>query len=296
MDTDRTATDLVTIADNIVGVCQRRTGVLVEGIQELGFWRREGVVHGSPCGVPQCDISRLGGLCGRLKERRIHNPQERPLAVLDKAGTVTDLNTGSAQQSTRLFSFTGGEEDAVPGVGAGCCSKTCTFLISDILRNRTSQFAVFLHEYIGQALRTALLCPFLPCIQGAARLRSTAGHHHGTHVGSLKHTERGVGKVIGKFGQLKTKTQIWLVGTVFLHRFGIGHTANRTGNLHINQVPDSLDNAFAQVNNVVLIYEGCLNIELSELRLTVRTEVLIAVASSNLVVLFNAAHLQELFK
>ena len=209
---------------------------------------------------------------------------------------MTDLNTGSAQQSTRLFSFTGGEEDAVPGVGAGCCSKTCTFLISDVLRNRTSQFAVFLHEYIGQTLRTALLCPFLPCVQGAARLRSTAGHHHGTHVGSLKHTERGVGKVIGKFGQLKTKTQIWLVGTVFLHRFGIGHTANRTGNLHINQVPDSLDNAFTQVNNVVLIYEGCLNIELSELRLTVRAEILIAVASSNLVVLLNAAHLQELFK
>ena len=209
---------------------------------------------------------------------------------------MTDLNTGSAQQSTRLFSFTGGEEDAIPGVGAGCCSKTCTFLISDVLRNRAGQFAVFLHEYIGQTLRTALLCPFLPCVQGAARLRSTAGHHHGTHVGSLKHTESGVGKVIGKFGQLKTKTQIWLVGTVFLHRFGIGHTANRTGNLHINQVPDSLDNAFAQVNNIVLIYEGCLNIELSELRLTVRAEVLITVASSNLVVLFNAAHLQELFK
>ena len=296
MDTDRTATDLVTIADNIVGVCQRRTGVLVEGIQELGFWRREGVVHGSPCGVPQCDISRLGGLCGRLEERRIHNPHERPLAVFNKAGAVTDLNTDSAQQSTRLFSFTGGEEDAVPRVGPGCCGKTRAFFIGDVLRNRAGQFAVFLHEDIGQALRTALLCPFLPCIQGAARLRSTAGHHHGTHVGSLKHTERGVGKVIGKFGQLKAKTQIWLVGTVFLHRFGIGHTANRTGNLHINQVPDGLDNAFAQVNNVVLVYEGCLNIELSELRLTVRTEVLIAVASSNLVVLLNAAHLQELFE
>ena len=48
VDTDRAATDLVAVADHVVGIGKRRTRVGVKGLHELGLGRRERVVHGCP--------------------------------------------------------------------------------------------------------------------------------------------------------------------------------------------------------------------------------------------------------
>ena len=205
---------------------------------------------------------------------------------------MTNLNTSSTQQRTGSLSLTSCEEDAVAGLRAGSLSQTSTLSVGNVLSNRTGQLAILLNEDIRQALSSALLSPLLPSVQGTASLRSTAGHHNSTHVRSLEHAESGVLEVLGQLSQLQTKTQVRLVRTVLLHRILVGNALNRAGNLHINQVPHSLNDALAQLNDVFLINERRLNVQLSELRLTVRTEVLITVATSNLVVLLNTAHLQ----
>ena len=209
---------------------------------------------------------------------------------------MTNLNTSSTQQRTGSLSLTSSEEDAVAGLRTGSLSQASTLSVSNVLSHRTGQLAILLNEDISQALSAALLRPLLPSVQGTARLRSTAGHDNSTHVRSLENAESGVLEVLGQLSQLQTKTQVRLVRTVLLHRILVGHALNRAGNLHINQVPHGLNDALAQLNDVFLINERRLNVQLSELRLTVRTEILITVATSNLVVLLNTAHLQQLLE
>ena len=254
------------------------------------------MVHSSPRGVTQSHVTGLSSLSRRLEHGSVNNPHEGPLAVLNQAGTVTNLNTSSTQQRTGSLSLTSSEEDAVTGLRAGSLSQASTLSVSNVLSHRTGQLTVLLNENVSQALSAALLSPLLPSVQGAAGLGCATGHHNGAHVGSLEHAESGVLEVLGQLSQLQTKTQVRLVRTVLLHRILVGHALNRAGNLHINQVPHSLNDALAQLNDVFLINERSLNVQLSELRLTVRTEILVTVAASNLVVLLNTAHLQQLLE
>ena len=296
MNTDRTATNLVTVADNVVSIRQSRTRVGVESIHELGLRGGERVVHSSPRGVTQSHVTGLSSLSRRLEHGSVNNPYEGPLAVLNQAGTVTNLNTSSTQQRTGSLSLTSSEEDAVAGLRTGSLSQASTLSVSNVLSHRTGQLAILLNEDISQALSATLLSPLLPSIQGTARLRSTTGHHNSTHVRSLENAESGVLEVLGQLSQLQAEAQVRLIRTVLLHRILVGHALNRAGNLHINQVPHSLNDALAQLNDVFLINERSLNVQLSELRLTVRAEILVTVAASNLVVLLNTAHLQQLLE
>ena len=66
--------------------------------------------------------------------------------------------------------------------------------------------------------------------------------------------------------------------------------------LDVDQLPESGDDLLAEGDDVFLVHEAGLDVQLGELRLPVRAEVLVPVAAGNLVVLLEAAHLQELLE
>ena len=93
----------------------------------------------------------------------------------------------------------GGEKDAIPRFRTSGCGQTRTLGIGNILGNRAPHFTIFTDGDIGQTFGSAGFGPILPSVEGAARLRSTTGHHHGAHIGVLEYPKRGVFEVFTQF-------------------------------------------------------------------------------------------------
>ena len=184
-----------------------------------------------PRARPDGDVPRGGRIAGRLEQRRVDDPHERPGVGVDHVQAPGDLPTGGAQQCPRRLDRTGREEHAVPGFGADVGSQAVAFGIGEILGHRTGQFAVLADQHIGQSFGPALLGPLLPAIEGPARLRGAARHHHRPDIGRLEHPERGVCEVLGALDQFQPEAQIRLVRTESAHRVGVGHP--RDGARHV---------------------------------------------------------------
>ena len=305
VDADGTAADLVAVAHDVVRVGQGRARVGVEGVRELRLGRGERVVHGGPGARAHGDVARGHGVGRRLEHRRVHDPHERPVGVLrghavtgvgEQPAATADLHAGRTQQRAGLLRLPGGEEHAVARVRAHGGGQPGLLLLGDVLGHRAGQLAVLLDEHVGQALGAALLGPLLPRVEGAAGLGGAARHHDGAHVLVLEHAERGVLEVLGQVRQLEAEAQVRLVRAVLLHRLGVGHAADRRRHVHAHEGPQGLDDLLAEGDHVVLLHEGGLDVQLGELGLTVRAEVLVAVAAGDLVVLLDPAHLQQLLE
>ncbi|MCY1222952.1 hypothetical protein D9M72_350610 [compost metagenome] len=242
------------------------------------------------------DVARGHSGCGGFKHRRIHDPAECPVGGVDQAGAVSDFDAGGTEEGAGRRLLAGGKEDAVSGLGADGVGEAGTLGIREVLGYGTGQFAVFLEEDVGEALGPALLGPFLPGVQRPACLRGPAGHDHCTDVGRLEHAEVGVLEELGELGQLQAEAQVRLVRAVACHRVGVGDALDGRRNLDIDQLPQGFDDAFAERNDVILLDEARFDVQLGEFRLAVRAEVLIAVATRDLVVLLEPAHLQELLE
>ena len=101
--------------------------------------------------------------------------------------------------------------------------------------------------------------------------------------------------MLGNIHQLHAETQIWLIGTIALHSLIPGHTQELSRNLSIQSLLENLTHhTFHHGKNGFLIYEGHLNIQLSKLRLTICTEILIAEAAYNLEILLHTRNHQNL--
>ena len=101
VDTDRAAADLVAVADDVVGVGQRRARVGVEGVERLRLRRGERVVHRGPGAGADGDVAARGRVDGRLEQRRVDDPEERPGRLVDQPAAAADLQPGRAEQRPR---------------------------------------------------------------------------------------------------------------------------------------------------------------------------------------------------
>jgi hypothetical protein len=185
VDTDGTATDLVAVADDVVGVGRGLSGILVEGVDPLRLRGGEGVVDGGPLRVAEGDITGGGGVGGGLEQRGVDDPGEGPVTLLDEAETLGDLTTGGTEQGAGGLDLTGTEEDAVTRLGTDVGGDAFTLGVGDVLGDRAGQGAVLADENVGETLGSALLGPLLPGIEGTARLGGATLHDHGADVGSL---------------------------------------------------------------------------------------------------------------
>ena len=113
VDTDRAAADLVAVADDVVGVGQRRARVGLEAVDPLRLRRGEGVVHGRPGAGADRDVAGCVAFAGgsnsgaSTTHTNAHadssiSPQRRPISSRAAPSSARD-GVGVA----------GGEEDAV---------------------------------------------------------------------------------------------------------------------------------------------------------------------------------------
>ena len=175
-------------------------------------------------------------------------------------------------------------------------SNASAFCFGDVFGHGTGELAIFAHEDISQALGSALLGPFLPCVQLTARLVSATLHDYGTDVLVLEHAERGVLEELGTFGDLDIKAQIRLIGAIQAHCFRVGHPGDRGVDGVTSFGPHCHDDLFSQLDHVFLINEAHFHVQLGELWLAIRAEILIAVATGDLVVALHAGHHEQLLE
>ena len=296
VDTDGAAADLVAVAHDVVGVGQRGTRVLVEGVQELRLRGGECVVHGSPCGVAEGHVTLCAGVGCRLEHRRVNDPGEGPLVVVNESQLLGNLAACRTQQAAGRLGVTGCEEDAVARLRADVIGDTSALIISDVLCNWTGQLAVLAHQDVGQALRAALLGPLLPGVELTAWLAGSTIHDDGTDVLVLEHAEGRVLEELGALSDLDVEAQIRLIGAVEAHRVGVGHARERGLDLVASGGPHLGKDLLGQGDDVLLVDEAHLDVQLRELWLAVGAEVLVPVAAGDLVVPLHAGDHEQLLE
>src|SRR5699024_5421206 len=146
VDTDRSPADLVAVADDVVGVRQRRPGVGVERVEVLRPGRGEGVVHGGPRAGTHRHVAGGGRLVGRLEQRRVDDPGERPRVRVDQSELVGDLAPCGAEQRTGRLHGTGPEEDAVARLRPHVRGDTGALLVREVLGHGPAELTVLTHE------------------------------------------------------------------------------------------------------------------------------------------------------
>ena len=100
---------------------------------------------------------------------------------------------------------------------------------------------------------------------------------------------------LGDIGDLHAEAEIRLVGAVALHCLSPGHALNRK--LHLDAehfLENRVQKLFIDREYIVRVHKGELHIDLRELRLTVRAEILVAVAARQLEVAVIAGAHEEL--
>src|SRR5699024_10582645 len=165
----------------------------------------EGVVHCRPCAITNGDVA-FGFSHGRRFEHwGVNNPYKGPVlffccyfgVAFNETCAVADFNSCCTKQCPRRCWVTGGEEDRVARARIDFCVQSSLFCFGDVFGDRSSQFAVFLVQDVGQTVCAALFGPFLPGVELPAWLGATTGHDHGTDVVVLEDPEWCVLEVFG---------------------------------------------------------------------------------------------------
>src|SRR5690606_5052131 len=253
VDADRAAADLVAVADDVVRVRERLPRILVEGVEELGLGRREGVVDRGPRALTHRDVASGLRVRGRLEERRVDNPHERPLRLVEEALADGDLLAGRAQEAAGRGDVRGREEDRIAGGGACRLEETGPLLLRQVLRDWSGQLAVRLDEDVGEALRAPLLRPLLPAVQLTTGQLRAAGVDDGAHVGSAEHAERRVPEVVRELDELEVEAQVRLVRAVPGHGLAVRHPADGPLDVDIDELPQRREDLLRQRDDVVLL-------------------------------------------
>ena len=269
--------------------------ILVEGVDPILGRHGEWVVHGSPLGVADRHIVIIR-IVGGLEQREVHNPGEREIVGLEQTGTISQFHTHGTQQLLSGDAAACGEEHGIAVFRANDFLQASAFLFRQVLGNRSLELAVLSEHHVGKALGAALLGPILPSVELAARRGCATPKEHRADVRSLEHTERSVLEVVSQLDQWIAETQIRLVGAVLIHGFLPSDALNRQLDLIACRLPNGGDDLFGHGHHIFLIHECHFHIKLGELRLSVGTEILITVATCQLVVAFHARNHEQLLE
>ena len=174
--------------------------------------------------------------------------------------------------------------------------QTLTLAVGQILGDGAAELTVLTDEDVGQALGPTLLGELLPAVELLARLGCTAGHDDRSDIWCLEHAKSGVLEELRAVGELLAETQVRLVRAVSGHRIRKGHPHHRRRDLVADELPHRGRDGLSELEDVVLLDKAHLDVELGELRLTVGTEVLIAITTRDLVVTLHAGDHEQLLE
>src|SRR5204863_1700750 len=117
-----------------------------------------------------------------LEHRRVDDPYELPPVGVDEPAPRTDLEPSCTEQCARVGNCPGGEEDRVAGLRPDGFCELGALAVTDVLRDRSAELSVVLHEDVGESLRPARLRPVLPRVELLAALARATGHDEAADV------------------------------------------------------------------------------------------------------------------
>ena len=294
VDTERAASDLRAVEHDVVRPRERLSRALLEVGGILLRRRREGVVDGCPTLVAAVELDPL-------EHGRVDDPDELPRVVVDEAAPLPHLEAGGCEQAERVGASACCEEDTVSGTGARLRREAGTLVLGQVLGDRAAELTVLLHQHVRETLGATRAGPVLPGVELLACLSGSARHDDGADVvvvgARLEHPERRVREVLGEVDELAAEAQVGTVDAVAAHRLVVRHPRDRQRHLVTDELaPQPGDERLDQRLDVLGVAEAHLDVELGELRLPVRPEVLVAEAAGDLEVALHAGDHEQLLE
>ena len=290
VDTEATATNFHTVAHEVVSHGTHLLWVLVEQWNIIRIWQGEWVVG--------CHQTLF--LIAPFKEREVNNPKALEGVFVAQTKTVAHLQTQGAKLSASLVClFATENQHEVAVICAHRCLHFCEVFRSVELINAALHCAVFVILYIYQTLSTHLwtlhevgeLVKLFAGVVGATWHANTANVFC-----TVKHCELALLEHVHQFHKFHTETQVRLVATVAAHGIVPSHLF-KFWNFHATDfLKQVASHRFKHFKHVFLIHETHFAVDLSKLRLTVGTQVLVAEALRNLEIAVETCHHQQLLQ
>src|SRR4051812_16377086 len=282
VDPEGPATELLPVADEVVGMGQSVRGVGIERLLEARSRPRERMVDGRPAIV----------LLRPLEHREVGDPNPIPGLLVDQpelAAEVEPQRTKHARDHDRLV---GGEENAVARIAA----EVRELLLGEELGDRRTHLALLVPHEVREPLGTPLLRHLLEALELAAgeSLRH-ADEAHGRRA--REDAELRIAGDLGRLLELEPEPKVRLVRAEARVGFRPGEPWERRLELHVEAVsPGGLDHLLHEREEELLVRKGHLDVELSDLLHPVGAQVLVAEAARDLEVAVEAADHEELLE
>ena len=289
MDTDRAAAKLRAVEHDVIGDGARRAGVALNQIEVVGIGHGEGVMHRA--------VAVL--LLGVLKQREVGDPQELVVVRVEQTELLRAVDAQRAQRVEDDAVFVGADQDEVAVLQLHARGYFGVLLGREEFGERGRDLAA-VHLRPGEPLGTIGLGKLGKRVDLLAGECAAALHVDGADAAACgkracEDLELGVLHNVGEILQLKAEAQVGLIRTEALHRLLPLHAEE--GRLKIDAVellPQTLEEAFGDGDDIILANKGHLNVDLRELGLAVGAQILVAEAAGDLEIAVKTRHHQQL--
>ncbi|KPY82236.1 Uncharacterized protein ALO44_05673 [Pseudomonas syringae pv. tagetis] len=293
VNTNRTTAQLGTVEHHVVGTGKRRCRV---GFQ---LFRR---ALGCREGVMQCGEAAVVVF---FEHREINDPHRSPFAGM-QLEVVADLDPQRAKRFADDLELVRPKENDIAIDRTHTIEDDIQVVFRDELDDRRLQafrpLRTLIDLDVGQAFGTVdtdelgVVVDLAARHAGSARYTQCGNAPLGIVGRAAEHFEFHASELIGNVHQFQRIAQVWLVGAVATHGLFEGHVREVT-ELQVQNFLEQLANhLLGQTDDVLFIEETGLDVDLSEFRLAVGTQVFVAEALGDLVVTVEASHHQQLLE
>lgn len=290
MDTDRTAADLNAIDHHIVGISADCTRIRVKQRNILRLRRSERMMH---------SIETLV-LLAPLKERKIDNPKTRVLILRTETKLITHLKTKLTELLAGLVGVVAGEnQDKIARLSRHGSLQLLKHLLRIELINRRLHIAVSFHAGVDHTLGSdlRLLDEISKLVKLLAGINSgTLGADTADIFSVIEYRETMALEHIHKLDKTHVETSIRLIRAIILHSIMPSHARKHRKVNALDLLEKMASHALKHLEDILLLNERHLTVDLSELRLTVGTEILIAETLHDLEITVETAHHKQLLE
>ena len=278
MDTDTAAADLRAVQHDIISLCPHSARIRVDVRKILLLGHGERMMHGLVTAF----------LLGPLQQREIRDPHKPVVRRIQQIHLAGQLHTQSAQHCPHHIIFIGSEQKQVSRLTLHGRRQRRHLLILHKFGKGRFYGSVLLDGHVGQSLGAVILGKGHQLVNflsghGALALHVDAPDGAAGFQRSFEYREFTVLHGLRHIRKLHAEPQIRLVGAEPVHGLLPAHPLNGKGYLHVQHLFKQVSQQpLVDIHHIVLIHKGQLHIDLGELRLAVRPQILVPVAAGQL--------------